>query len=86
MAAGAICPVEKLHEQEIKEKQSTAFETQILIGLPEKRADSHHLRLTRLTPAQPRDSAVKDQLVLGSATWILWDRLSYPDMAVLRCL
>jgi len=66
----------------ITEKQTTAFETQFLIGLPDKGLDrrTHQLRISRTTPLSD-DVNIKDELVLSSVTWLIWDKLSYPEMA-----
>ena len=66
----------------VREKQTSAFEKPYLITLPEQ-ASRHTVRITRLTPAAAPESGIRDIVYLANISWVLWDRLSYPDLAVL---
>ncbi|MGC6411282.1 MAG: TipJ family phage tail tip protein [Candidatus Puniceispirillaceae bacterium] len=65
----------------ISEKQTASFEKQYLISLPEGRS-TQQLRITRLTPTPAANSGIHDRLRFSHVSWIIWDQLSYADLAV----
>lgn len=75
---------QEVYNKAITEKQTRAFEMQILVHLPAAKDSPalRRLRITRLS-AEAEDSAISDLLVLSSVSWIFWDHLTYGGLATL---
>ena len=75
---------DEVYNKAITEKQTRAFEMQILAHLPAAKNSPapRRLRITRLSP-EAEDSAISDLLVLSSVSWIFWDHLTYGGLATL---
>ena len=66
----------------IYEKQTSSFEKQYLIQLPED-STSRQLRISRLTALPDEASGERNEMQLTSVTWVHWDRLNHPNLAIL---